>query len=248
MWPDVVDIRDFYGSSLGLTAQRCLRSRVRELWPDVKGERVLGLGYTSPFISQFRSEAERVVALMPASQGVLHWPGEGKGLTALVDEGELPLPDVSVDRVLLVHAIEHTHQLGHLMREAWRVLTGSGKLLIVVPNRRGLWARFERTPFGHGHPYSRSQISRLLRDSQFTPGERTAALFAPPSNWRMLMASAPAWEKIGQRYFEGFGGVVMVEATKQIYATPKAKPVKLRRLYAPAIPSGANNFKKTSAD
>jgi len=148
----------------------------------------------------------------------------------------------------LVHAVEHTHQLEHLMREAWRVLTGSGKLLIVVPNRRGLWARFERTPFGHGHPYSRSQISRLLRDNQFTPGERTAALFAPPSNWRMLMASAPAWEKLGLRFFEGFGGVVMVEATKQIYATPKATPVKLRRLYVSAIPSGANNFKRSSSD
>ena len=108
MWPDVVDIRDFYGTSQGMTAQRCLRRRIREIWPDVKGQRVLGLGYASPYISQFRSEAERVVALMPASQGVLHWPADGKSLTALVDEGELPLQDVSVDRVLLVHAVEHT--------------------------------------------------------------------------------------------------------------------------------------------
>ena len=37
-----------------------------------------------------------------------------------------------------------------------------GRLLIVVPNRRGVWARSDTTPFGHGRPYSRSQITHLL--------------------------------------------------------------------------------------
>jgi SAM-dependent methyltransferase len=243
MWPDVVDIRDFYNSSLGGVTKRILRRRIRALWPDVSGQRVLGLGYATPYLGQFRSEAERVVALMAASQGVLHWPPEEKNLTCLVDEGELPLPDVSMDRVLLVHALEHTHQLQNLMREAWRVLTGGGRLMVVVPNRRGVWARFERTPFGQGYPYSRSQLSRLLRDSMFTPVERTAALFAPPSRWRMVLAAAPAWENAGSRWFENFGGVVIIEATKQIYATPTQVPAKRRRLYMP-MPSGAGGFKR----
>ena len=55
-----------------------------------------------------------------------------------------------------------------MMREAWRVLADSGRLIVVVPNRRGIWARFEqRSPFGHGHPYSQGQIKRLMRDSLF---------------------------------------------------------------------------------
>jgi len=244
MWRDVVDIRDFYGSSLGGVTKRILRRRIREIWPHVSGQRVLGLGYATPYLEPFRSEAERVVALMPASQGVLHWPNDdAKNLTSLVDEGDLPLPDVSVDRVLLIHALENTHQLQNLMREAWRVMTGGGRLLVVVPNRRGLWARFERTPFGQGYPYSRSQLSRLLRDSMFTPVERTSALFAPPSRWRMLLAASQAWENVGSRWFESFGGVVIIEATKQIYATPKQVPAKRRRLYMP-MPSGAGGFKK----
>ena len=41
-----------------------------------------------------------------------------------------------------------------------------GKLVIVTPNRRGLWARFEHTPFGTGRPFSRGQLTELLRLKQ----------------------------------------------------------------------------------
>ena len=49
--------------------------------------------------------------------------------------------------------------------EIWRVLSGNGRLLVIAPNRRGIWARFEHTPFGHGRPYTSSQLYRLLRDT-----------------------------------------------------------------------------------
>ncbi|MBL6958855.1 MAG: methyltransferase domain-containing protein [Rhodospirillales bacterium] len=218
MWTDAVDIRDFYASSLGSVARRMIRRKIREVWPDVTGLNVLGIGYAAPYLNSFRSEAGRVLSAMQAPQGVLHWPTDGKGLTVLSDEGELPFPDLSMDRVLLMHGLEYTEQLRPLLREAWRVLSGSGRLMIVVPNRRGLWARFERTPFGHGRPYSPGQISRLLRDNMFTPVQSHVALFVPPTRSRMVLSSAPALEKVGQKLFSTFAGVVMAEATKQIYA------------------------------
>ena len=46
--------------------------------------------------------------------------------------------------------LEMTNDPGTLLREAWRVLAAGGRLLVVVPNRRGLWARMDTTPFGHG--------------------------------------------------------------------------------------------------
>jgi len=239
MWLDVVDLRDFYESPLGQTTRRILRRRIRSFWPDTRGLRVAGLGYATPFLNQFKAEAERTIALMPAAQGVLHWPSEGKGLTTLVDEAELPLPDVSIDRFLLVHALEQTHQLQPLMREIWRVLTDGGRLLVVVPNRTGIWSRLERTPFGHGHPYTVGQISRLLKDTMFTPMGHSGALFMPPMRSRMMLTGAPAWEKLGLRWFGTFGGVVMVEAGKQIYATPPGQTAKRKRLYIP-VPN-ANN-------
>ena len=219
MWHDVVDLRDFYETRLGAMARRMIRRGVRSMWPDVKGQRVLGLGYATPYLRQFLTEAERTLAFMPASKGVLHWPSEGRGLTALVDEAELPLPDLSVDRVLLVHGLESSEYQRDMLREAWRVLTGEGRLLIVAPNRGGIWARLERTPLGWGQPYSAAQLSRLLRDNMFTPTRSSRALYIPPLRTRALLRSAPAWERIGSRWFPTFGGVVLVEAGKQLYAS-----------------------------
>ena len=226
MWTDVVDLREFYDSRLGQLARRMIRRRIRLMWPSIAGQSLLGLGYATPFIRPYFGQAERVLAAMPAQQGVLHWPVDQPGCVALVHESRLPFPDLFFDRVLMVHALECSEALRPMLREAWRVLSDSGRILIVVPNRRGLWARFERTPFGHGHPYSASQLSRLLRDNMFTPLRTEAALYVPPGRWRVLHRSAPAWERIGASWFPLVAGVTLVEASKEIYA---AHPLPARR-------------------
>ncbi len=239
MFPDVVDLRDFYETSLGQVARRMIRQRARAIWPNLTGMSLLGVGYATPYLRIFQDEAARVIGIMPASQGVLHWPRDARNLVALAEESELPLADFSIDRVMLVHAVECTEQLRPMLREIWRVLAGSGRLLVVVPNRRGIWARSDRTPFGQGHPFSTSQLSRLLRDSLFTPVQSATALFVPPTRSRMLLASARAWEQIGARWFQTFAGAIMVEAEKQIYAaTPLRRPARLRPMLLPVV-SGA---------
>lgn len=238
MWSDVVDLRDFYDTSLGQMARRMIRRQLRQMWPDVTGMRVLGLGFATPYLRPFLAEAERVLAIMPASQGVLPWPPEGPGLTALADEVELPLPDRSMDRIVLVHALESTEQTRFLMREIWRVMADGGRLTVVVPNRRGIWARLERTPFGNGRPYTTGQLARLLRDSMFTPLHTAGALFLPPTSSRMLLRFAPALEELGRRWFETFAGVVLVEATKQIYAAGSLREAKVRRRGYLPLPQG----------
>jgi SAM-dependent methyltransferase len=231
MWTDVVDLRDFYATGLGRIARRMIARRIRQLWPDLSGRNVLGLGYVTPFLGGFRGEAERVIAIMPAAQGVIHWPPDEPGLTALGDHTDLPLPDNSIDRALIVHALECAERTGPMMREVWRVLSDGGRLLVVVPNRRGVWARFERTPFGHGRPYSSGQLSRSLRDAMFTPYQSGTALYVPPVGSRMILSSASAWEEIGQRWFTTFAGVVILEATKQIYAAPPAAALARKPAY-----------------
>ncbi len=218
MWHDVIDLGAFYASRPGLVAQRMIRRRIRDLWPDVRGQSVLGLGYATPFLRSFREEAERVIAIMPAMQGVTPWPRDGAGLVSLADEAALPLAEGSIDRVLLVHAIECGEQQRAMLREIWRVLTGGGRLVVVAPNRRGIWARLERTPFGHGYPFSPSQLSRLLRDNLFSPLRTAAALYVPPSASRAMLRFAGAWEGFGDRWGRPFAGVLLVEASKQVYA------------------------------
>lgn len=218
MWTDVVDLRDYYETNLGQVTRRLIRRKLRTMWPNVSGQSVLGLGYATPYLTSFRSEASRVVAAMPERQGVLHWPEDEKGLTTLVDELDLPFEDSSIDRIVLVHALEHAEQVRPLLREIWRVLVENGRVVVIAPNRRGVWARFEKTPFGHGLPYSSAQLSRLLRDNLFTPLVTTRALYVPPSGSRMVLSSALAWESICSRFLSRFGGVIMTEASKQIYA------------------------------
>ena len=235
MSSDVVDLRDFYRTGLGQVARRMIRDAVRRVWPDLRGMRLLGIGYPTPFLTAISPETERTVALMPASLGVLGWSPEGRNLVTLADEGELPFADYSMDRVLLVHALETTEQVAPMLKEIWRVLAGGGRLLIVAPNRRGIWARLDRTPFGSGRPYTMSQLSQLLRDEQFTPVGSDTALFIPPARKRVILRSAPAWERVGKRWFPTFAGVVLVEAMKQIYAKPTLARAPRRRLvYAPA--------------
>lgn len=245
MWTDIVDIRDFYESQLGIVARRMIRRRVREFWPDVSGMSVLGLGFATPYLRPLMDEADRTIAAMPAQQGVLHWPSNTDGLTVLTDEMELPFDDLSMDRVLLVHALESAEPVRPLLREIWRVLAGSGRLLIVTPNRRGVWARLERSPFGQGRPYSRRQLSTLLRDTMFTPLQTETALFVPPVRSRMFLSSSAAWERIGQAAFSRFGGVLISEATKQIYA---GHPVayKARRRYVVATEGSPGSNSRTS--
>ena len=235
MSSDVVDLRDFYRTGLGQVARRMIRDAVRRVWPDLRAMRLLGIGYPTPFLTAISPETERTVALMPAVLGVLGWSPEGRNLVTLADEGELPFADYSMDRVLLVHALETTEQVGPMLKEIWRVLAGGGRLLIVAPNRRGIWARLDRTPFGSGRPYTMSQLSQLLRDEQFTPVGSDTALFIPPARKRMILRSALAWERVGTRWFPTFAGVVLIEATKQIYAKPTLARAPRRRLvYAPA--------------
>ena len=78
---------------------------------------MLGLGYAVPYLRPFMDDADRVIAAMPPAQGVLPWPSGGPNRVLLADEAELPLPDLSMDRVLLIHAVEQTEQLRQMLRE-----------------------------------------------------------------------------------------------------------------------------------
>lgn len=220
---DVVDLRNFYGHQLGTVARHFVGRGIRKRWTATSGLCVLGLGYATPYLGQFREEAERCLAFMPAAQGVVKWPSALPALSALVEELELPLADSSVDRVLLVHALEMANDPVALLREVWRVLASGGQMLAVVPNRRGVWARMDNNPFGHGRPYSRQQINALLRDAWFTPITWSEALYVPPVARGWFLRAAVAWERTGAALSMPFAGVHIVEATKQVYRAIPAR-------------------------
>jgi SAM-dependent methyltransferase len=119
---DVIDLRDFYSQRLGIVARRLINRGIHARWPNAQGQRVLGLGYPTPYLGLFREDSERCIAFMPAAQGVLKWPTARPALATLIDEFSMPLPDAAVDRILLVHALEMSDDPERLLREVWRVL------------------------------------------------------------------------------------------------------------------------------
>ena len=234
---DAVDLKDFYASPLGGVVRRLLGARLRARWSNLRGQSLFGLGFATPYLGAFRSDACPVGALMPEELGVISWPKQGSGLTMLVDEAELPLGDECADRLLLVHMLEWSERTRELLRELWRVLAPNGRLLIIVPNRRGLWARVDTTPFGYGRPFSRSQITKLLKEAMFSPEDWQYALYMPPFSWRVLLRWPVFWERLGLVLWPAFSGVILVEASKQIYAGVPVKEVRSRRRVVP-VPAG----------
>jgi SAM-dependent methyltransferase len=236
MSDDVCQLRDFYASPLGKLARRVIAQRIRERWENVSGMDIVGLGYASPYLRMFNGEARMTAALMPQQQGVLQWPREGPYRSALVEETQLPIRDTSVDCVLVVHGLEHVEARGAYLREIWRVLMPQGRVIIVAPNRRGAWARFESTPFGHGRPYSVRQIEKLFRNAMLEPAGVSHCLFMPPFQARTLRTAALPWEKVGARLWPAFSGVIVAEAIKQVYAEVRVPVKKPAFVPIPALP------------
>ncbi|MDR3407457.1 MAG: methyltransferase domain-containing protein [Methylovirgula sp.] len=221
---DIVDLRSFYDSPLGKATERFLGQVIRARFANCVGQSILGVGYAAPYLEMFRGDALRLLAFMPAEQGVVNWPASGPSASALIETSMMPLPDSCIDRVLVVHALEIAEHPRDLLAEIWRILTPGGRMLAFAPRRAGLWAQLDTTPFGNGQPYSRSQLRDLMRDALFSPTHWGEALYFAPFEGKFVLRSASLFEKIGAKLALPGAGVLFVEAEKQLY-----RPVGLRR-------------------
>ncbi|WP_291841507.1 methyltransferase domain-containing protein [Maricaulis sp.] len=210
---DVLELDRFYRSRQGRTARRMIGRRLGPIWPDLRDLDVLGIGFTNPYLDRWQGRARRCVSFMPAAQGAIV-PGPDGVPTALGDETRLPFREALFDRVLLVHALEEAESLPALLREVWRVMAPEGRLMIVSPSRAGIWALLDSTPFGHGRPFSRGQLTRLLDDALLVPTAWSNALYAPPWGWSTHRRISNLWEEVGEYAWPALGGLIMVEAVK----------------------------------
>ncbi|WP_281300360.1 MULTISPECIES: class I SAM-dependent methyltransferase [unclassified Iodidimonas] len=242
MRPDVIALRNFYERPLGRAAALCIADQIDQLWPDLEGQHIAGIGYAPPLLDQLSARHDAagkkppasMVALMPAAQGVVHWPDTQRNATALIEEDALPLPDGSFDRLVLIHALEVADHLPGLLRELWRVLSPGGRVIIIVPRRRGTWAGFERTPFGSGQPYSSQQLERTLASYLLPVTRIRRSLFAPPFGPFSQGRGMRFLERSGAIFLGSLAGLLIVEAEKQIYRAVPNAPVH-RPVFAPVI-------------
>jgi SAM-dependent methyltransferase len=220
MRTDIDRLQTFYASPLGRMAEEMIARRIATLWPEARDLDMLGYGYADGLLEPFRSQARRVVSASPDAQGVVRWPAHERCASAMVDEERLPFRDSLFDRLIVRHGLEEAEGPRRLLRELWRISAPEARILVIVAHRRGLWARSEATPFGHGQPYTRLQLYRLLEAAMFQPTASTRVLFAPPLGWKMITSAGHAWERIGSTLWPSFGGVLMIEAVKRLYVEP----------------------------
>ncbi len=238
MYRDIAEIRQFYHSALGVLTAKTLARTIESTWPDfLNGDtNCVGVGYAVPFLN----EAAPHIAVMSATQGVVRWPSRGANKTVLTADHVLPFADNSLDRLLFVHSIENADYLRELMSDAWRVLAPNGRMMMIVPNRRGLWSRVDKTPFGFGRPYTMKQMRNLLRETNFVVENHTRALYFFPNHNPILRMLAPFMEKAGRRLMPKFGGVILIEASKKLYnvtAAPVVQASVHKEWAAEAVPT-----------
>lgn len=217
MFIAIEELVQFYRTPLGRISRRLLQEALARMSDGAPGERVIGLGYATPYLRRVAPKAERTLAFMPARQGYEVWPKDHPSCTALVDPLELPLTDSAVDLVVATHLFEYAREPEELMQELWRVTAPGGHLIILVPKRRGLWSQRDNTPFGHGHPFSRNQLNRLLEAHSFKAEMWREALYLPPSNMGAVLKSARLFEGVGRLLGPAFAGAMIVRAKKQMY-------------------------------
>lgn len=207
MTKDALYFYRFYRSPLGQEVMGVLKPKIMEYVRPSHKTLCLGYGF------DYDGDASFFHAPLD-HMGVLQQHGQSHQV-ALVDEQRLPFQDDAFDQCLLIHALEHTSSQKKFLREVWRVMCPGGRLVLVVPNRRGLWARFDNNPFGHGQPYTKDQALGLLESCLFHFLSHKRALFHPPIS--PLGKSFEYAENFFYWIFAKFSGVIVIEAEKQVY-------------------------------
>ena len=224
------EINIFYSNSeLGAIVRRLVNNSLASIKKQMvrknhEEELLVGYGYCSPYLNTLSNNLTNSMLLIPEKQGLISQDKTPSHLTALVEESEWPLDSETVDIALLSHGLETCENPRGLIEEAWRVLMPEKYLIVVAPNRSGFWSRSDITPFGHGRPYSLSQLSQLLGENKFEIGATKGALFAPPFNKKIFLKGSYVTEKLACKLgAKVMSGLIVMLAQKKIYIPPSSK-------------------------
>lgn len=215
---DISDLKNFYRSAYGKVVYSEISKLLKEfLTPDNASKRLF-IGFGVPYVQQHDG-----LLLMPAHMGIYAWPNQLDNCAALTYENQWPFADQEFDEIILLHGLEYSHNSNELIDESFRCLKAEGKLIVITPNRRGVWAHNDKTPLGFGQPYSLTQLVNMLNKKSFMIVNVKRALYKLPFEKICGRLFSTLFEAVAKRSLQKFSGLVGVVAIKQVYSVVTVK-------------------------
>lgn len=152
----------------------------------------------------------------------------------LADPHALPLPDSTVDLIVMPHALEFTDDPHLMLREAWRVMRPEGQVVIAGFNPFSLYGikRYfgrEQTPPWNGNFIGLWRVKDWLTLLGFDVVGGRLDAYAPPFRSMKWLARFGFFEQAGDRWWPIAGGVYFLRATKKVAGMRVLTPTWERR-------------------
>ncbi|MDP2193072.1 MAG: methyltransferase domain-containing protein [Alphaproteobacteria bacterium] len=214
-------LKQFYQTPLGEVVRIYIEDVVHHfLTPLPHHETILGLGYVTPFLPHELHAKNAAMCFTFNQMGCMTWPNAARSTTAIVDAHALPITNQSVDRIILVHALEAAQHPILCIKELQRILKPGGQILIIFPNKNGLWSYSSATPFSYGQHFTSHELSVLLAEHQFQVVFEKKFLYFPPSQMLHTHSLFAPIEVFGAHFLPFFSGLNAICAKKSTLALP----------------------------
>ncbi|WP_348674166.1 methyltransferase domain-containing protein [uncultured Abyssibacter sp.] len=146
------DLQRWRATTRGRNLDALERARVEAVLPGLFGRSILQIGSWG--------EGESLIDAAPMPFRAVLGTAGASGESAITRLGALPLPKGVADVILLPHSLEFAQSPHRLLREADRVLTSRGHLLILGFNPLSWWGLRQRVGATSGLPAGARQLSR----------------------------------------------------------------------------------------
>lgn len=225
---------DFYKTPLGEVVQVYINDIVQKFIPEnTKNQFILGLGYVTPYLDQSLTEKNTLLSFTFDQMGGIIWPNAEHSHTAIVHENHLPIANKSVDRLIIVHGLECCQNTEQLLKEVNRIIAPDGEILIIFPNKTGVWSHTATTPFAHGAHYTMSQLSNILLKQGFNIEAEERLLYFPPIQSLYTQSFFAPVEMMGSYFLPYFSGLNAITAKNRTIIIPNQpapqKPITKKR-------------------
>ena len=215
-------LRDWYSTSLGRSVLASIKSHIDTVTPEIYGYQALQLGQIAPTVDLL----EKSGLLRKQS---LDFDDNAGNINIQADPSQLPIASNHVNLLAMMHILEFANNPHQALREADRVLTADGHLIIIGFTPHGLWGiskilRYWRkdTPW-HGKFYSHWRITDWLRLLNFHICECKSFYLRPPLQSAGIRDKFNFIEK-GEKILPLLGNIHIIVARKKTTPLNPVRP------------------------